>query len=205
MGILGADDPLPAWPRRVLVAGTAGSGKTTLAARIGRECGLRHTELDRLFHGPGWVPRESFAAEVDAFSAGPEWVSEWQYRLVRGLLAGRADLVVWIDLPRRTVMRQVIGRTLGRRLRRTQLWNGNTEGPLRTFFTDPDHIVRWAWKQHARTASRVSDLAESRPDLPIVRLRSRVEVDRWCTGPLRAARPRSARTGSDDTYQPDGL
>lgn len=29
-------------------------------------------------------------------------------------------------------------------LRREELWNGNVEAPLRTFFTDRGHIVRWA-------------------------------------------------------------
>ncbi len=36
-------------------------------------------EIDALFHGPAWTPRATFAAEVDAFSAEPEWVTEWQY------------------------------------------------------------------------------------------------------------------------------
>ncbi len=103
----------------------------------------------------------------------------------------RADLLVWLDLPRRTVMRQVIGRTLRRRLRREVLWNGNTEGPLRTFFTDPDHIVRWAWKNHARTTEKVLGLHERRPELPIVRLCSRIESQRWSDRLRR--------------YQPDGL
>src|SRR4051812_37847921 len=145
MGMLGADDPLPARPQRVIVAGTSGAGKSTLADRIGRHLGLPYTELDSLFHGPDWVPRETFQADVQRFAAGPEWVCEWQSRPTRPLLADRAALLVWLDLPHRTVMRQVILRTVRRRLHREVLWNGNTEGPLRTVFTDPDHIVRWAW------------------------------------------------------------
>ncbi len=55
-------------------------------------------EIDALFHGPGWTPRETFAAEVDAFSAEPNWITEWQYSTVRDLFAERADLLVWLDL-----------------------------------------------------------------------------------------------------------
>jgi adenylate kinase family enzyme len=191
MGMLGVDDPLPARPHRVLVAGTSGAGKSTLARRIGQVLGLPYTELDSLFHGPNWVPRETFAAEVERFSAEPGWTCEWQYTPIRQLLADRADLLVWLDLPHRTVMRQVIWRTLSRRMRREQLWNGNTEGPLYTLFTDPDHIVKWAWKHHHRAAEKVLALTVERPELPIVRLRSRAEADRWTASLLR--------------YQPDGL
>lgn len=191
MGILGADDPLPERPHRVIVAGTSGAGKSTLAHRIGRILGIAYTELDSLFHGPNWVPRSTFEAEVEHFTTGPEWVCEWQYGIVRHRLAERADLLVWIDLPHRTVMRQVILRTVRRRLRRETLWNGNTESPFHTFFTDRDHIVRWAWRQHAGTAEQVLAVHQRRPELPIARLRSRAEIDRWC-----AALPR---------YQPDGL
>jgi adenylate kinase family enzyme len=191
MGMLGADDPLPARPHRVIVAGTSGAGKSTLAGRIGRTLGIAYTELDSLFHGPDWVPRETFEDDVDRFIAGPEWVCEWQYSAIRPRLAERADLVIWLDLPHRTVMRQVVVRTLRRRLRREVLWNGNTEGPLRTIFTEPDHIIRWAWKQHGRTTEKVLAVHERRPELPIVRLRSRTEVERWFTGLRR--------------YQPDGL
>jgi adenylate kinase family enzyme len=177
--ILGAGDALPARPHRVLIAGGSGSGKTTLAAQIGSALGLPHTEIDALFHGPDWTPRESFVPDVERFSAEPDWVTEWQYNAVREVLAERADLMIWLDLPRRTVMRQVIRRTLSRRLRRESLWNGNQEPPFRTIFTDPEHIIRWAWSTHSRTAPRVLAVHERRPDLPIVRLTGRSAVDRW--------------------------
>lgn len=185
MPLLGPDDPLPHRPRRVLVAGTSGSGKTTLARAVATALELPHVEIDALFHGPGWTRRPSFEADVRRFGAEPGWVTEWQYSAVRALLAERADLLVWLDLPRSVVLRQVVRRTLVRRLRREQLWNGNVESPLRTILTDRDHIVRWAWRTHAGTGPRVTDLRDRHPDLVVVRLRTRAEVSRWSSGPLR--------------------
>lgn len=185
--ILAAVDALPRRPQRILVAGTSGSGKTTLAARIGGQLGVRHVEIDALFHGPGWTPREEFVAEVDEFSAGPSWVTEWQYSAVRERLAERADLLVWLDLSRVTVMRRVVQRTVRRRLHRQELWNGNLEPPLRTVFSDRDHIVRWAWSTHHKSAQRIADLQQQRPDLIIVCLRDRRGVEQWVNGPLRSA------------------
>lgn len=189
MPLLGPADPLAYRPRRVLVAGTSGSGKTTVAGRIAVILDAPHVEIDSLFHGPSWTRRPEFEDDVHRFSAGPTWVTEWQYSLVRAHLADRADLLVWLDLPTLTVMRQVIRRTVVRRLRRQELWNGNIEPPLWTVVTDPEHIVRWAWRTRHQTATRVADLLGRRPDLPVVRLRSRTDADHWLRGPLRHAQP----------------
>lgn len=100
--MLSAADALSHRPRRILVAGTSASGKTTVAARISGRLDVRHVEIDALFHGSRWTQRETFEAEVEAFSAEPEWFTEWQYSTVRERLAQRADLLVWLDLSRST-------------------------------------------------------------------------------------------------------
>lgn len=179
VSILSASDPLPGLPRRVLVAGTSGSGKTTLAAHIGKRLGIRQVEIDALFHGHGWTPRATFEADVEALSATPSWVTERQYDVVRERLAERADLLVWLDFDRITVMRQVVQRTIRRRLRREVLWNGNLEPPRWTVLSNHDHIVRWAWSTHHKTAQRILVVQEQHPELVIVRLRDRRSVEQW--------------------------
>lgn len=166
-------------PHRILVAGTSGSGKSTLARRIAAALDIPYVEIDSLNHGPRWEPRPSFVEDVDDFTSGERWVIEWQYRSVRPLLVERAQLMVWLDLPRRTVMRRVVQRTVSRRIRRTEIWNGNREGPLRECFTDRDHIIRWAWRTHGHYPTMVADVAREHPHLELVRLRSPREVEAW--------------------------
>ncbi len=185
--LLGPADPLPARPRRVLVAGTSGSGKTTLARRIAAELSVPCTELDALHHGPSWTPRPEFADDVARLTWQAGWVTESQYAAVRDLLLDSADCLIWLDLPRALVIRRVVRRTLRRRFRREVLWNGNVEPPLHTLLTDRDHIVRWAWRTHVRTADRVAAARRRRPELPVVRLIRADAVDAWVRGPLRAA------------------
>ena len=180
------DDPLPGHPRRILVAGTSGAGTTTLARALSTRLGVPHTDIDGLYHGPGWVPRPEFVAEATALAASDEWVTEWQYSVMRGVLLARADLLVWLDLSRAAVMRQVVPRTLRRRLRSVEMWNGNLEPPLWTVFTRRDHIVRWAWRTHPKTAARVRRVLASDDPPPVVRLRTRREVHAWLDGPVAA-------------------
>ncbi|MFF2273797.1 AAA family ATPase [Agromyces sp. NPDC058136] len=166
-------------PCRILVAGASGAGKTTLARRIADATGLPYQEIDALYHGPDWTPRPSFVDEVDAFTAQPGWVTEWQYEPVRDRLAERAQLLVFLDYSRARVMRQVIARTVRRRLRREELWNGNIEPPFHTIFSDPEHIVRWAWRTHGTRAALVADAAAANPGLEVVRLRHPRATEEW--------------------------
>ena len=173
-----ADAARPA-PRRILVAGASGAGKSRLALRIAEASGLPYQEIDALFHGPSWTPLESFIDDVDAFTAQDGWVIEWQYEPVRELLAERADLLLFLDYPRRLVMRRVIARTLRRRIGRQELWNGNRESPLHTIFTDPEHIIRWAWNTHGSRGALIADAAARHSHLSVVRLGSPRDADAW--------------------------
>ena len=164
--------------RRIVVAGPSGSGKTTLAGRIAAATGLPHTELDALYWHAGWTPNPRFEEEVRALVARDAWVTEFQYGQVRPLLASRAELLVQLRLPRATVLRRVVGRTLSRRLHRTLMWAGNTEGPLWTFFTDRDHIVRWSMRSVGQVDGWVRAAAAANPDLRVVRLRSPRDAER---------------------------
>ncbi|WP_308198119.1 AAA family ATPase [Rhodococcus sp. ARC_M12] len=177
--ILGPHDAVSRRPARIVVAGTSGSGKTTLAARIGSLLDIEHVEIDSLFHGPNWTPHPTFERDVDEFLARPSWVTEWQYNIVRDHLADRAELFLWLDLPRRTIIRQVIVRTLRRRFGRQELWNGNIEPPLHRIFFDREYIVRWAWSTYRLTTERVQRLSVRCPELTIVRFRSHRDVDAW--------------------------
>jgi adenylate kinase family enzyme len=179
--VLGADDPLPHQPRRVVVAGVTGSGKTTMARRIGAALDLPVTEMDALHHGPAWTPRQEFMDDVEFVSSGATWVTEWQYPEARKVLADRADTMVWLDVATPVTMARVVRRTVSRRLRDEELWNGNTEAPLHTVFTDPEHIVRWAWRTRHLLRELVPEVEANRPRLVVVRLRDRSDVDRFVT------------------------
>lgn len=187
MPLLHAHEPLPGRPARVTVNGTSGAGKSTLSRRIGELLDLPYTEMDSLFHGPNWTPNPDFVEVVDKITSGPRWVCEYQYDLARPMLRERADLVVWLDFPVPLAMWRVTKRTVARRIRRQELWNGNTEGPFREFFTDREHVVRYAWTTRHDAKARAQGILASHPHLPVVRLRSPHEVERWLAGPLADA------------------
>ncbi|RKQ35360.1 P-loop NTPase family protein [Kocuria tytonis] len=170
----------PPAPRRILVAGVSGVGKTTLCRKIARRSGISHTEIDALFHGPDWTPRPEFVAEVQDLTAQDAWVKEWQYDAARPLLAARADTLLWLDFPFWTVtFPRVLRRTVRRSWKQEELWNGNREAPLRSIVTDPEHIIRWAVATRNSYRERIPTLARTAPQLRVVRLRRPREAEAW--------------------------
>jgi adenylate kinase family enzyme len=102
--------------QRVSLVGVSGAGKTTVGRKLAASLGVPFVELDAIFHQPDWVelPRDDFREQVSAALAAPGWVVDGNYSAVRDLVWDQADTVVWLDLPRRLVMRRVILRTLRR-------------------------------------------------------------------------------------------
>jgi adenylate kinase family enzyme len=172
--------------RRVSVVGNSGSGKSTLGRALAKRLEVPFIELDSLMHQAGWKPRPDgeFMEEIDRATAQPGWVVDGNYErfVIEGPVWKRADTVVWLDLPRRTVMRSVIARTVRRFLTREVLWNGNRE-PLSNFYSivPNDNVILWAWMKYPEFVQRYLDaMADPRwRGINFVRLRSRAAARRW--------------------------
>jgi adenylate kinase family enzyme len=170
--------------RRVSVVGTSGSGKSTLARELADILGVPHLELDAVHHQPGWapLPTDEFRRIIAARAAADGWVIDGNYGRVRDLVWARADTVVWLDLPKRTVMRQVVWRTLRRVALRRELWNGNRER-WRNFLTwNPEQsVISWAWHKHAPDRAKYAAAAAgpASAHLRFIRLTSRRDVARF--------------------------
>jgi adenylate kinase family enzyme len=170
------------------VVGSPGSGKSTTGRLLAAKLDVPFIELDALFHQPRWaeLPIAEFRRRVTAITVADAWVIDGNYAGVRDLVWQRSDAVVWLDLPRRTVMARVIRRTLWRALTRKELWNGNTE-PLSNFYRwDPTtNIIRWTWVKYAeyqeRYGSAAADAAHAH--IKFHRLRSAHDVSEFVSRP----------------------
>lgn len=148
------------------MVGCSGAGKTTLSRRIARQLGYRHVEMDALYHQPDWqvLPTAQFQKQMADALRGDDWVVEGNYSAARPLVLDRADTVIWLDLPRFTVMRRLLWRTLRRVLCRQVLWNGNRERWANLFSLKPEKsILVWAWTRHSRYRERYAEEMRNAP------------------------------------------
>ncbi len=91
------------------------------------------------------------------------------------LVLASADVVVWLDLPRRIWLPRLVRRTIVRMVRREELWGGNRE-TVRNAVWGRDALIPYALRGYRRRRREYpSQLARFR----VVRLRSRREIDAW--------------------------
>jgi adenylate kinase family enzyme len=168
--------------QRIVVVGTTGSGKTTLARNLASRLGLPHVELDALNWGPDWTERpvEEFQADLDRATAGPAWVADGNYRRAGNLHWARADTVVWLDYPLGLILWRLWWRTWGRWLRREELWSGNRER-MTTHLFSRDSLFLWALQTYRRRRREYGALfrGEELAHLRRIHLRSAHEAERW--------------------------
>jgi adenylate kinase family enzyme len=147
---------------------------------------IPYLELDSVYHQPNWtpLPDEAFHDAVRPLIDTDAWVVDGNYTRtgVQDLIWQRADTVVWLDLPRLTVMRRLTWRTVSRGILRQELWNGNRESIRNLISADPEvNIVMWTWTRYAITKDtyerRMTDARWRH--LEWVRLGSQREIDRF--------------------------
>ena len=135
---------------RVVVYGSAGSGKSTFAAEAARRLSVPHVELDtlafdsRLTHVAMDVLRQRFA---DATASG-RWVVEGAHRDELGLALADAQLFVWLDPPRRVVVWRVLRRAVTVLVARQRRHGRRVT--LRSFVTVELPFVAKTWRKYER-------------------------------------------------------
>jgi adenylate kinase family enzyme len=166
--------------RRINVVGTSSVGKTTLAAAIAELLDVPHVEMDALHWEPNWIeaPPEVLRERLRVATAGDGWVVDGNYGMVRDLIWARAQAVVWLDLPLRTILWRYVRRTLRRVARRQELWSGNRER-LSMHLLSRDSLLWWILTTYRMRRREYPPLLAARPDLVTVRLRSGRAADRW--------------------------
>jgi len=135
--------------RRTLVIGPSCSGKSTLARQLAGTVDATHIELDLLFWNPGWqqTPVDDFRGAVESAVARDRWVIDGNYFGTLDLTIPRATAIVWLDLPLRTVLWQVVRRSVVRAWRKTPVCGGNHE-TMRHSFLSRESIILWVLTSH---------------------------------------------------------
>jgi adenylate kinase family enzyme len=134
---------------RVIVVGTTGSGKTTLATALAQKMACPFIELDALFWNPRWVktPPDEFRRRVAEAIAPERWAAGGNYGVARDLIWQRADTLVWLDYPLPFIMWRLFRRTMRRIFTQEELWAGNRESIRNTFFSR-DSLLLFALKSN---------------------------------------------------------
>jgi adenylate kinase family enzyme len=88
--------------RRVLVIGSGGSGKSTVAAQLGELLELEVNHLDKFYWNPGWVETapDEWIKTVTELVNRDSWIIDGNYSGTLELRLRQCDTIVFLDLPR---------------------------------------------------------------------------------------------------------
>lgn len=102
--------------KRITIYGSTGSGKTTLAKKLGKILGSKTIHLDDIFWGPNWeIPtRESFENLVRKELIADAWVSDGNYSRIRNFVLDRATFGIILVLPLPLIIWRLIARSISR-------------------------------------------------------------------------------------------
>lgn len=161
-----------------MIVGCAGSGKSTLARQLSSITGSRVVYLDHFYWAPGWVLRD--IKEVHALIAKglqqDGWICDGNNSSSFALRVPKADMLIWMDLPRSTCIWRVLKRiTEHRGKQRPDL----PPGCVDRFNWD---FLKWVWNFHKNSRPKLEKLyQETEGKLERVHLKTQAEVDEFVT------------------------
>src|SRR5215213_2131353 len=162
--------------QRVLVIGSGGSGKSTVAARLGELLNLEVNHLDKSYWSPGWVKPEpdEWLKTVTELTNKESWIIDGNYSGTLELRLRKCDTIVFLDLPRVLCLWRIVKRYfLYRGGSRPDMAEGCRENLNFEF-------VNWVWNYHRRSRLKVIRLLrEHAGEKQIYWLRSGNEVNKF--------------------------
>lgn len=127
--------------QRIILIGSGGAGKSTLARQLGERLNIPVIHLDAYFWNPGWTqtPRTEWEKTLATLLTTKHWVMDGNYSNTLAMRAPHADTIIFLDFSRY--------RCLWRAVKRILRYYGRTRPDM-----GPDcperfdlEFLRWIW------------------------------------------------------------
>jgi len=160
--------------RKILIIGSGGAGKSTMARRLHDATGIEVIHLDKVFWRPNWVetPKDEWEKTVENLLKKDSWIMDGNFGGTLETRIAACDTVIFLDLPRTVSVRQAFTRFL--------FYQENSrpdmaEGCGEKFDLE---FYKWIWDYPKRTKPKVEALIKQFQDTKeIIRLTSKKEIE----------------------------
>ena len=163
--------------RRIMVMGSSGSGKSTMAVKLGELLNLPVVHQDKIYWLPGWqaASNDDIVQKVKAAADQDEWVIDGNNRKTRDYKLERADTIVFLDFNRFTCLFRVLKRHIR--------WLGKsrpdiTEGCPAKLDIEIFTLILWSYPNRKR-GDAIEWLAKTRPPKQVYHLKGNKAVKRF--------------------------
>jgi adenylate kinase family enzyme len=159
--------------KRVLIIGSGGAGKSTLACQLGELLNIDVIHLDSWYWQAGWVetPKPEWQHIVQDLIQRPAWIMDGNYSGTIDNRLSAADTVIFLDFPRMLCLWRVI--------KRRWQYAGTTRPDMAP--NCPEQLnwefLHWVWTYPIRRRpAMLEKLSELSPNQKVIILRSPASV-----------------------------
>lgn len=172
--------------QRVLVIGSGGSGKSTVASQLGELLNLEVNHLDKFYWRAGWVKPEpdEWIKTVTDLIERDSWIIDGNYSGTLNLRLQKCDTIVFLDLPRVLCLWRIVKRFF--------IYRGGTRPDIAEGCRENLNFefVSWVWNYHRRSRPKViKRLQAHAQEKQIFWLRSRSDVKEFLASRQKDYKP----------------
>jgi adenylate kinase family enzyme len=160
--------------KKILIIGSCGAGKSTIAKELSEKLNLPLIGLDQLYWQPGWTrtPREEWRAKVLELVKKDSWIMEGNYQNTFDIRIPAADTIILLDVNRFICFWRIWKR---------QFLNNRTD-KLNGCIEKVDwELVKWVlWDYPEKGRKEIAKFLKQYPDKKIIIIKSKKDLAMRC-------------------------
>src|SRR5688572_3237388 len=142
--------------KKILVIGSGGAGKSTLAWRLEEITGIEVIHLDKLYWLPGWTepPKDVWIKIIEKEIAKDAWIMDGNFGSSLELRLKKCDTVLFLEMPRTVCV--------FRALKRAFKYKGSTRPDMGAGCNEKFDLefLRWIWNYPKKDKLKIENLLE---------------------------------------------
>ncbi|MGV7117717.1 DNA topology modulation protein [Paenibacillus kyungheensis] len=161
---------------RLIVIGCSGSGKSTLSQKLHKILQLPIIHLDRYYWQANWqaTEQEAWDQKVTEFALTDRWIIDGNYSRTLDIRIERADVIVFLDMPRWLCMYRIVKRRIQ--------YHGRTRPDLNEDCPEKLDIgfLKWVWNYRKRNRIKTLEkLKQVKEHQKVVIIRNKKQLEEW--------------------------
>lgn len=168
--------------KKIMIGGSIGAGKSTLAKALSKKLNIEHTELDSFYWLPNWQvrPADQMRELINKTTSADSWIICGNFNAFKEITLDRADMIIWLDYPLFVCLWQAFKRSWHNIYTQQKCCNGNQDTWQHLFFSK-NSIVLWLIRTFRRRNKRYTAIMQDPfyENKTFVRLKSHKEAEKW--------------------------
>lgn len=165
-------------PQRIAVVGSPGAGKTTFSRELAEKTDLPIIHLDAYYHDRTKSyyhseDKQAWLDKVQELIQPKQWIIDGNYSSTFPLRFREADLIIFLDYPRRISFRRTVTRIVKSR------WKKRAEMPIGWKDTFDLEFLKFVWLYNSQYRQKVSSHVDEEMSRKVLVFRHPREAQRF--------------------------